>query len=70
MPTFSNRKTAANPIVPPQELAGQWIAWNRHRTAIIAHGFELKTVHDAAIAQGQPDALLEVVQPIDRLLIG
>lgn len=70
MPTVAKDKTSARPVVPPQELTRQWIAWNRDRSAIIAHGFDLKSVHDKAIALGAPDALLEVVQPVDRLLIG
>ncbi len=45
------------PIVP-REFAGQWIAWNRARTAIVASGRTLEDARCASEAAGEPEPIL------------
>ena len=52
------------------EYAGQWVAWNQDRTDIIAHGSDVAQVRAAAVAAGQPDALLEKVNRPDHIFVG
>jgi hypothetical protein len=67
-----NQKLQASPPKPaPPELAGQWVAWNRQRTEIIAHGPDMAGVHQAAIRAGHPDAVLQrVCDPELRFIAG
>jgi len=58
------------PMPAPVEFAGQWVAWNKQRTEIIAHGPEMARVHSAAVAAGHPDAVLQKVRRPDMLFIG
>jgi hypothetical protein len=58
------------PKFAPVEYAGQWVAWNKAETEIIAHGTDLAKVRAAAIAAGHPDALFEVVHRPDRMRVG
>ena len=51
-----------HPRPAPIEFAGQWIAWNKQRTEIVAHGETMASVHAAAIAAGHPDAILQRVR--------
>jgi hypothetical protein len=59
-----------HPQPAPVEYAGQWVAWNRERTQIIAHGREMAEVHRAAIAAGHPDAVMQRVRQPDLSFIG
>ena len=52
------------------EYAGQWVAWNKEGTEIVAHGRELSVVHDAAIAAGHLDCVLEKVPKANTVFIG
>lgn len=45
------------PIVP-KKFAGQWIAWNRTRTTIIASGPSFDDARRAAEALGEPTPIL------------
>jgi len=45
----------------PAEFAGQWIAWNEHRTEILAHGRQMPEVRRAALARGCPRPILQKV---------
>jgi hypothetical protein len=70
MPT---RKLILAPDAPkpaPIEYAGQWVAWNKERTEIVAHGAQMAAVHRAAIAAGHGDALLQRVRSPDTSFIG
>lgn len=58
------------PKSAPSEYAGQWVAWNRDRNEIIAHGSDVAQVRAAAVAAGQPDALLEKVSHSDHIFVG
>jgi len=49
----------ATPV--PAEYAGQWVAWNEHRTGILAHGRRMPEVRQAAIALGCPRPILQKV---------
>lgn len=63
-------KDPRRPKPAPAQYAGQWIAWNEDRTAIIAHGSDVAAVREAAIAAGLPLALLQKVHRPDRMLVG
>jgi hypothetical protein len=58
------------PIPAPVQYAGQWVAWNPERTQVIAHGPDVTAVRAAAIAAGQPDALLQKVARPDQVFVG
>jgi hypothetical protein len=58
------------PSAAPVEYAGQWVAWNRERTDIIAHGKNLSEVHAAAVRAGHLDAILQKVRRPDASFIG
>lgn len=57
------------PIVPRQ-FAGQWIAWNRARTAIIASGRTLDDARLAAAAAGESAPILAKVPRADVRFLG
>jgi hypothetical protein len=58
------------PKTAPQEYAGQWVAWDKQRTVILAHGIHLRSVHDAAESLGHPDASFERVPRTDEIFVG
>jgi hypothetical protein len=45
----------------PAEFAGQWVAWNERRDAIIAHGTRFDEVRAKAIAAGCGEPLMQRV---------
>jgi hypothetical protein len=62
---MASQETARDPRRPkpaPLEYAGQWVAWNKAQTEIIAHGAVLAEVHKAAVAAGHADAVLQKVR--------
>ncbi len=61
---------SGHPPPAPVEYAGQWVAWNKQRTEIVAHGKHVAEVHDAAIAAGHPDAILQRVRQLGECFIG
>lgn len=54
----------------PIEYAGQWVAWDRKQTKIIAHGMRIAEVHEAALASGHPNAIFQKVPKADSYFIG
>ena len=60
----------SRPKVAPVEYAGQWIAWNKDETAVIAHGPNVAQVRAAANAAGESDPLLEKVHHPNRIHVG
>jgi hypothetical protein len=58
------------PQPAPVEYAGQWVAWNKGRTAIVARGRALADVQSDATAAGRPDAILQKVRRPDTIFIG
>lgn len=58
------------PPPAPIEYAGQWVAWNREQTEIVAHGEKLVEVHRAAVAAGHPRAILQKVRRGNEAFIG
>lgn len=58
------------PKPAPVEFAGQWIAWSKDRTEVVAHGPQLAMVHAEAVALGHPDAILQRVRHPDLSFIG
>jgi hypothetical protein len=59
-----------HPPPAPVEYAGQWVAWSPDRTRIVGHGLGLADAHDAAIAAGHPDAILQHVRQPGVSFIG
>lgn len=58
------------PPVVSKEFAGQWIAWNKSRTAIVGHGKTLPEAVQGAQAAGETDPGYEWVPPANRRLLG
>jgi len=58
------------PKPAPVEYAGQWVAWNKKRTEVVAHGYDVAAVRAAAIAAGHQDAILQKVRQPDTYFIG
>jgi hypothetical protein len=58
------------PLPAPIEYAGQWVAWNKEHSEIVAHGKRLAEVFDAAIAAGHPDAVLQRVPQLGVTFVG
>ena len=54
----------------PIEFAGQWVAWNKQQTKIVAHGFKIAEVHQTALAAGHPKAIFQKVPEADVYFIG
>jgi hypothetical protein len=51
--------TANQPLPPvPRKYAGQWIAWNRAQTAVVASGRTFDEARRAAEAAGEPNPIL------------
>ena len=69
MPNSLKRKTKTLPAAPI-EYAGQWVAWNKQQTKIVAHGFKVAEVHQAALAAGHPMAIFQKVPEADVYFIG
>lgn len=49
------------PQPAPLEYAGQWVAWNKDRTRIVAHGARFGKVRAEAIAAGYSEPLMQRV---------
>jgi hypothetical protein len=49
------------PKPPPVEYAGQWVAWNRQQTEIVAHGRDFSSAYKAAKEAGHTDAVFQKV---------
>ncbi len=67
----SKKSTATAELLrgAPPEYAGQWVAWNKELTSILAHGKTFDSVYAAVEAAGQPDVVFEcVAEP--RFFIG
>ena len=62
MPNQEALHDSRRPKPAPVEYAGQWVAWNREQSEIVAHGAVLAEVHKAAIDAGHPDAVLQKVR--------
>jgi len=68
-----NRKALENsnrPKPAPVEYAGQWVAWDRRETEIVAHGLHFKEVLDAARAAGHPEPVMQKVPALGSYFIG
>ena len=59
-----------HPQPAPVEFAGQWVAWNKQRTQIVAHGADMAAVHAAAVAAGHSNPVLQRVRRPDVHFIG
>jgi Family of unknown function (DUF5678) len=54
----------------PKKFAGQWIAWNRDRTAIIASGRTFDDARRAAEAAGEKKPILAKAPRADVRFLG
>jgi hypothetical protein len=60
---------SAAPVVP-RKYAGQWIAWNRDRTAIVASGRTFDEARRAAEAAGEAAPILAKAPRADVRFLG
>jgi hypothetical protein len=58
------------PPIVPKEYSGKWIAWNFHRTRILASGRTAQEARDAALKAGEPKPILSKVPRADVRYIG
>jgi len=71
-----NPSEITQPPRVPSRYCGQWIAWNREQTQIVASGPTLLSARDAAVAAGElqpiltkaPDAKVRFVGGVRRSL--
>ena len=63
-------KPPPSPPIVPVKFAGQWIAWDRTKTRIVAHGQSFAAAKQAAAAAGEPDAVLAKVPKADARFVG
>lgn len=70
MPSFEVIHDPRRPPAAPVEYAGQWVAWDRAQTRIVAHGSDVAAVRAEAIAAGHSDAILQKVRRPDVTFIG
>lgn len=71
MPTTIEKKSYTEALpAAPIEYAGQWVAWRKDRPEIVAHGDDLETVYDEAIAAGHANAVFQKVPEADTYFIG
>ena len=71
MPKSTTRKAKTDPLpAAPIEYAGQWVAWNKQQTKIVAHGFKVAEVHEASLVAGHPKAIFQKVPEADVYFIG
>ena len=70
MPKLEVINDLRHPGPAPVEFAGQWVAWDKRQTKIVAHGMKMAEVHSAAIAAGHPDCVLQKVRRPGLRFIG
>ena len=58
----SKKEMPPIPRPAPVEFAGQWVAWNRERTEVVAHGRDFIEVHREVLALGYPNAIFQKVR--------
>jgi len=51
-----------HPGPAPVKFAGQWVAWNKDQTEIVAHARSIAEVRASAIAAGYPNAIYQNVR--------
>ena len=68
--TEESVKRRGGPRPAPVEFAGQWVAWMRDRSKIVAHGDNASEVRAAAIRSGCNDPWLERVPHPETLFVG
>jgi hypothetical protein len=70
MPKQELVNSLRHPGPAPVEYAGQWVAWDKTQTEIIAHGVDFHSVRAAATRAGHPDAIFQMVRRPDTIFIG
>jgi len=55
------KRFPGRPDPPPPEYAGQWVAWNREQSRILAHGYEFAEVRAQARAAGCERPIMQKV---------
>jgi hypothetical protein len=66
----SEKKPMPIPRPAPIEFAGQWVAWNKDRTEIVANGVDALEVHKSALEKGHSKAILQKVREPGISFIG
>ncbi|MBI1900531.1 MAG: hypothetical protein HYS13_05390 [Planctomycetia bacterium] len=54
---------------PPTEYAGQWVAGDKDRQNIVAHGEDIEEVRAAALSAGVRGTVLQKLPPIDVIRV-
>jgi Family of unknown function (DUF5678) len=67
---ISEKRKTSIPTPAPVEYAGQWVAWNRDRTEVVAHGDDVVEVHKSAIAKGLSKPILQKVRQPGAMFLG
>lgn len=60
----------ARPKPAPFEYSGEWVAWDKDRQVIVAHGKKMADVHQAAVAAGHRDCVMQKVPRANTIFIG
>lgn len=66
----AQQRKSSLPPPAPVEYAGQWVAWNRDRTKIIAHGEDVAQVYRDALASGHASAIYQKIGRPGIAIIG
>ena len=59
-----------HPPTVPKHYAGQWIAWDRRQTKIVASGRSFTEARERALAAGEPDPVLAKVPKANVRFVG
>ena len=58
------------PPVVPRDYAGQWIAWDRRQTKIVACGRTFAEAKERAVAVGESDPVMAKAPKADVRFVG
>ena len=67
---MTEQKETSHPPVVPKQFAGQWIAWDRRQSRIVATGRTFQDARNAALEAGETDPLLAKAPPSDVRFVG
>ena len=65
----TNKPNEDNPV-PPAELHGKLVAWDKSHTDIVASGESYQEVKKAALAAGETDPIFEQIPSADEGFVG
>jgi hypothetical protein len=58
------------PLLVPKDYAGQWIAWDRGQTRIVASGRTFAEAKERAVAAGESDPVMAKAPKADVRFVG